>query len=84
MPPSIQDRFERSSRNNASLHSSLSIMTSDCSQTLSRYCDGDVAISDDRCMMHSATPFGPQVGSRVLHRVGTELRAPHNRKKVFQ
>ena len=34
--------------------------------------------------MHSTTPIGPAVGTRILHRVGTELRAPENRKKTFQ
>jgi alpha-ketoglutarate-dependent taurine dioxygenase len=48
------------------------------------YADGDVCISDDRCMMHSTTPISPAVGNRVLHRVGTELRAAANRKKTFQ
>lgn len=48
------------------------------------YEDGDVVISDDRCMLHSTTPFGPKAGSRILHRCGTELRSKANRFKTFQ
>lgn len=48
------------------------------------YDDGDVVISDDRCMLHSTTPFGPLAGSRILHRCGTELRSSRNRHKSFQ
>jgi len=48
------------------------------------YDDGDVVISDDRCMLHSVTPTAPDAGSRILHRCGTELRAERNRKRAFQ
>ncbi|KAJ8613662.1 hypothetical protein CTAYLR_003150 [Chrysophaeum taylorii] len=48
------------------------------------YDDGDVCISDDRAMLHSTTPFGPDAGARILHRCGTELRSLPNRRKSFQ
>jgi len=48
------------------------------------YDDGDVVISDDRCMLHSTTPVGPDAGTRLLHRCGTELRSEKNRKAAFQ
>ena len=47
------------------------------------YDEGDVCISDDRCCFHSVSPSAPNV-SRVLHRVGTELRSQRNRSKEFQ
>lgn len=50
------------------------------------YDDGDLLLNDDRAMMHTATPVGPDSGTRVLHLASSINRTPVNRGnwKVLQ
>ena len=43
------------------------------------YDDGDLVLNDDRCMMHTATPVGPDSGTRVLHLCSSLNRTEKNR-----
>jgi hypothetical protein len=50
------------------------------------YDDGDLILNDDRAMMHTATPVGPESGTRVLHLASSINRTAANRGnwKVLQ